>query len=246
MNGYLKIGSILPAGLAYKTLNQIYLPSTIANIGSLISAFNFKDGSLLDVIAETSNIVGNPEVSEGGVILGKSNYINTSVNESEHFTAIVVFKPLTDLAEYNFVLSNYVAAALTGLGHGTGFTLAQNRTFYPNIATGGLDRYEYATLPVKNQWCVAAMSRNTSSFSTATRSNGQSSTQSVSCSPEVYTQSPFGIGSSLYENGLGNTESHSLFAFSAIHNVSMTAEQLKAYVDKLATELNSSNPYYAL
>lgn len=240
MNSYLKIGDSLPGGLNYLNLNLLSIPVAIQKRGSLLSAFNFTENDTEDKAGELATMIGTPVFQEKGVKLGKSNYIDTGVTDRTNFTMIVVLKPIIDIFQFNFAISNYTSAGFTGLGRGTGFTVSQNVMFYPHPETGVLTKIEFNNYIEKNRWVVLALSRNNGSFTYATRTKGASLAGTSACTTEVHNFTNIGIGSTTNEHGLGNQEDHSIFAYAAVHNKSFTESDLKQYIDSLALELNQT------
>lgn len=237
MNTYLKIDAELPAGLDYLNLNEISLPQTMINIGSLISAFNFTGGITQDIINQSSKVIGEVKrTTEQGVLLGTKGYINTNLEELSEFTVIAVIKPIK--MTNDLVISTFTHESLSQNGQALGIGLAPTR-IHARQESGNFSTQNLKPTPIKDTFAIVAMSRNGDQLIGCSRVNKISGIITGNCTNEVQKKTAFGIGYTVNAN-IVSSDYHSLFLYTAIHSKSLTAIDLKKYVDDLASEINLS------
>lgn len=134
MNGYLKIGSVLPAGPAYKKLSDITLLPCFLKDG-LAAGYALKEhGAFNFVTGAASEVIGTPlKFGTTGAFLNKDSYIDTGVKKSESFTYVVIAKKT---ANQGFLIGDYIHSTVDPNGKSRGTTISSRGNVYAAVPTG--------------------------------------------------------------------------------------------------------------
>lgn len=157
MSTYLKLDTVLPAGINYLDTNKITLPPSVINLGNIASAFKFTLG-LSDFIGTTANVVGTPTKDVDGYFLGNAGYIDTGLKETDEFTWIALFKVKVTGVE-SPVISNFVDKTLSTTGfHLGGNVSRQNNRFKLSNSADSAVLFANGNM-VLGKWCLVAVTR---------------------------------------------------------------------------------------
>jgi len=134
VNGYLKIGSVLPAGPAYKKLSDITLLPCFMKQG-LVAGYALKEhGAFNFATGATSEVVGTPlQMGAVGALLSKDSYIDTGLSKTESFTYLVIAKKT---ANQGFLIGDYVHSTIDPDGKSRGTTINTRGDVYAAVPTG--------------------------------------------------------------------------------------------------------------
>ncbi|MDC5399613.1 hypothetical protein OHW75_01580 [Acinetobacter baumannii] len=134
MNGYLKIGGILPAGPAYKKLSDITLLPCFIKEG-LAAGYSLKDhGAFNFVTGSYSEVIGTPlKMGNVGALLSKDSFIDTGVSKSESFTYVVIAKKTVS---QGFLIGDYIHSTIDPNGKNRGTTINSRGDVYAAVPTG--------------------------------------------------------------------------------------------------------------
>ncbi|MBN6516486.1 hypothetical protein JZM36_06325 [Acinetobacter pittii] len=135
MNGYLKIGAVLPANGNYKKLADIsLLPSLL--IDGLVAGYSLKENTAFNFATGlNSELVGSqPVKGTNGRFVNSSAYIDTGIQKSESFTYLVIAPRTATLG--GFLMGDYVHSTLSGNGKEQGTSLSSRGDVYAGVPTG--------------------------------------------------------------------------------------------------------------
>ena len=135
MNGYLKIGGVLPTNPNYKKITDIALLPSLNREG-LVAGYSLKENSVFNFATGTnSQLVGSqPVKGVNGLFLNSSSFIDTGIQKSENFTYLVIAPRTATLG--GFLMGDYVHASLSSTGVEQGTSLSSRGDVYAGISTG--------------------------------------------------------------------------------------------------------------
>lgn len=135
MNGYLKIGGVLPANPNYKKLADITLLPSLFKDG-LVAGYSLKEnGAFNFATGMQSELVGSQPINgTNGRYLNSGSFIDTGIKKGESFTYLVVAPRTATLG--GFLMGDYVHASLSSSGVEQGTSLSSRGDIYAGVPSG--------------------------------------------------------------------------------------------------------------
>lgn len=135
MNGYLKIGGILPQNQNYKKITDLTLLPALKR-DSLVAGYSLKEGGAFNFATNSvSELVGKPPVKgEHGAFLNSESFIDTGVRKADDYTYLIV-APRTATVS-GFLMGDYISKALSASGFEKGTTMSSRGDVFAGVPAG--------------------------------------------------------------------------------------------------------------